>query len=104
MVRHNIIKSDQVPEGENVYLKKGITGEYRVVHPWRREDGSLNWFAIFFGSKGNLVMLIVILLIAFGLYLGILDLIGSYQQVAADPCAFCEQSVIDITNITLKGG
>lgn len=94
---NKIIKAEELPEGENVYLKRGITGEWRVVHPWKRDDGSLNWFAIIFGSKGNFLLLIVIMLIAFALYFGVLQLIGAYQEVAANPCGFCSEITRNIT-------
>lgn len=88
-MRGKIITAENLPEGENVHLKKGITGEWRVVYPWKRDDGSPNWFAIIFGSKGNLIMLLFILAIAAALYVGVLDLISGYQEVAAHPCGFC---------------
>jgi len=100
----NIIKARDLPEGENVYLKKGFTGEWRTVRPYKREDGSRDWFAIFFGSKENLFYLIIIGLISIGLYFGILDLINSYSAVAENPCAYCSLPNIDLSNITLKGG
>ncbi len=84
-----IIKAENLPEGDHVHLAKGFTGEWRVVYPWKKEDGKINWFAIFFGSKGNLIMLLTIAAIVTAVYFGILELIGSYQEVVADPCGFC---------------
>jgi len=105
----NIIKAKDLPEEENVYVKKGFAGEWRVVYPWRKEDGKLNWFAVFFGSKGNMIQLIIYSLLAAGLYLGILDLIDSYKQVASNPCNYCADQIIAGTNfsnlnLSLKGG
>ena len=85
-----IIEAAQLPEAEKVYLKKDFLG-WRVVHPIKNEDGSLNWFNLIFGSPSNLVFLIILALVCIGLYFGINELISNYQAVADNPCAFCTE-------------
>ena len=82
------IESSQVPEGEKVYLKKDILG-WRVVNPINNNDGSYNWFNLIFGSKSNVVFLIILSLLGLGLYFGINELIANYKLVADNPCDFC---------------
>ena len=83
------IEAGNLPEGEKVYLKKDFLG-WRVVNPIRNEDGSMNWFNLIFGSKSNLLFLVILLIFGVALYFGINELIGAYKDVAANPCAFCE--------------
>ena len=84
-----IIEASQLPSEEKVYLKKDWFG-WRVVHPIRNEDSSLNWFNFIFGSKSNLAFLIIIILLAGVFYLGINELIDNYKLIADEPCKFCK--------------
>ena len=62
-----IIKAEDIPLGEKVYLKKDGKN-YRVVHPIKNDDGSINWFNLFTGgSLKNLIVVGVIVLILIGL-------------------------------------
>ena len=50
-------------EGDTVYLKKGLFGKgYRVVTPYKNEDGSINWFNALVGSYDNLAFIIGVVL------------------------------------------
>jgi len=57
-----IIKVEDMPFGDKLYLKKDIFG-YRIVNPIKNEDGSINWINILFGGYRNLIFLILILLL-----------------------------------------
>ena len=83
-----IKKAGELPEGENVYLKKDVFG-WRVVSPWKNEDGTINWFNLLTGGKRNLFLLLFLLLLAGMFYLGVKELISNYQLVANNPCQFC---------------
>lgn len=53
-------------ENEKVFLKKSFDG-WRVVHPYKNEDGSFNWFNFFTGgSYLKLIIIIVIVIIIVG--------------------------------------
>src|SRR3990167_3151840 len=61
-----IIKAEDLPEKEVVYLKKSrIFNEWAVVRPHKNEDGSINWFNLIIGGWGNLaVVLLIVLMLA----------------------------------------
>lgn len=92
------IEASQVSIDEKIYLKKDWFG-WRVVHPIRNDDGSINWFNLILGSKANVAFLIIILLIGFVFYLGVTDLLSAYKEVADNPCAFCETCQMQVKNI-----
>lgn len=93
-VNKNIIEAANLPEGEKVYLKKDYFG-WRVVEP------PTKWYHYIFGSKRNVVFLLFIAVIAIGLYFGILELISAYRDVAANPCNYCTNTIIDNMKINL---
>jgi len=110
-----IIEAADIPEGDKVYLKKGMFG-YRVVEPWKYPDGRKNYFNLLFGGKKNVIILIILILGYTMVYFGIQELISNYKIIADDPCSFCtschEQTrrvidnlnnkPIDFSNISLK--
>jgi hypothetical protein len=75
-------------DNETVHLKKDWLG-WRVVHPLKNEDGSWNWFNVCFGSKSNLVFLVILLVLGCAFYFGVQELISNYKMVADNPCNFC---------------
>lgn len=65
-MKTNIIKAEDLPKDANVYLKKDGSN-YRVVHPIRNDDGSINWFNLTTGgSWKNLIILGVVVAIVLG--------------------------------------
>lgn len=88
------IEARELPEGEKVYLKKDFLG-YRVIEPWKNQDGSINWFNLLLGGKRNLFMLLVIILIAVSVYFGIHEQLEQAKKIAENPCEFvdCVQGV-----------
>lgn len=84
-----IIEASRLPSDEKVHLKKGWFGEWRVVYPLKNDDGSWNWFNIVFGSKGNIIFLLLLLIVGCVMYFGVKDLISNYQIIADNPCDFC---------------
>lgn len=93
------VEAHELPEGEKVYLKKDFIG-WRVVDPWKDEQGRINWFNLLLGGKRNLYMLIGILALVGLLYLGIDELISNYKIIAEAPCDFCSQCRQTITNLS----
>jgi hypothetical protein len=66
-MKNKIIRAEELPEGANVFLKKDGKN-YRVVHPFKNEDGSWNWFNFFTGgSWKNIIIVAVIVIIILGL-------------------------------------
>jgi len=75
-------------EGNEIHMKQDSFG-YRVVHPIKNKDGSINWINFFFGGKRNLLILSVYILIAVLFYFGVAELIDQYKIIANNPCDFC---------------
>ena len=85
---NKVIEASQLPETEKVYLKKDWSG-WRVVEPYKDENGKINWKQFIFGTRKTLITLIIYLLIAVMLYFGIKQLIAGYQDIALNPCKYC---------------
>ena len=64
---NDIIKPEDLPFKEKVYLKKGFKG-WQVVHPIKNENGSINWKNLLIGgSWWNLIITLVIVGVMLGL-------------------------------------
>lgn len=87
-IKNNIIKAEDLPEKENIYLKKDMFG-YRIVHPVKNEDGTINYLNLLFGGKRNLINLIIILLVMGLLIYSYQHDIKSMKGVVANPCNYC---------------
>lgn len=61
---NKILKIEDIPLEDKVYLKKDIFG-YRVVNPIKNEDGTFNFANLIFGGYRNLLFLIILLLLLF---------------------------------------
>lgn len=79
------IEAADLPHDEKVYLKKDWLG-WRVVEPPK------TFWSYIFGSKRNLVQLILFFIFLALLYYGVADLISSYETIAASPCDFCNDN------------
>lgn len=54
-------------EGDSFFVKKGVEGNYRVVFPWKNEDGTINWKnTISGGNWFNLLKIAFLILIILG--------------------------------------
>jgi len=80
-LRNKWIEASELPQGEKVYLKKDWFG-WRVVEPWKNEDGSINYFNLLLGGKRNLFILFVILIIALSIYLASHEILTQYKWLA----------------------
>ena len=89
-----IIKAEDLPEGDKVYLKKDIFG-WRVVSPIRNEDGKLNLYNLITGGSRNLVFLIIILIIILSFiwtYSHDINAVKSYyKDISDNPTDFCKK-------------
>ena len=66
-MKSNIIKADDLPVNESVYLKKSM-GNYRVVYPIKNDDGSINWFNLLTGGSWfNVIVIGVVVAIILAL-------------------------------------
>jgi len=62
-----IIKAENLPIGEKIYLKKSSFFGWKVVNPIKNEDGSMNWFNFFVGGNWwNLILVAITVLIILG--------------------------------------
>ena len=87
-MENKILEASEIPEGEKVYLKKSFDG-WRVVHPIRNEDGSINYPNLIFGGWWNFIKLIFIMLVVLLVFIGMQELIGNYKEIAKHPCNYC---------------
>ena len=85
---NQVIEVANLPAGEKIYLKKDWSG-WRVIEPYKDENGKINWKQFIFGTRKTLITLIIYLLIAVMLYFGIKQLISQYQDIALNPCKYC---------------
>jgi len=84
---NNIIEARNLPEKENIYLRKGMFG-YRVVYPNQNENGSINWINLLIGGWGNLFKLLFVLFIIFCFIFGTMEMISSCKDMAKNPCKY----------------
>jgi len=82
-----------VVEGEEVALKKDFMG-WRVVHPIRNTDGSINWFNFFTG--GSWIKLIIIIFII-GVILGFIQEYVSHLNLLTKCLTALNDSVVLIS-------
>ena len=83
-----IFKVEELPADAKIYLKKDFFG-WRVVQPYKNEDGSMNWFNFITGGWKNLTILLLLLVFGYIAYMGVTELISNYRLVAQNPCAYC---------------
>ncbi len=84
-MKTNIIKAEDLPEDAKVYLKKDGS-IYRVVHPIKNEDGSINWFNLATGGSWKNV---IILGVVVAIILGFLFESSSNVKILQDQLASC---------------
>lgn len=85
----HIIKAEDLPEKERVYLRKGRFG-YSVVHPRKNEDGTTNWINLLIGGWGNFFKLLFILLVIFLFLYGVREMMEGCNDLAANPCKYTD--------------
>ena len=84
------------------YLKKDMFG-YRIIYPYKNNDGSLNWFNIWTGGSWAklIVTLLIVSLIIFSVYAYKTDVKTCYE-VIENPCDYCNLNPTMInTNLIL---
>jgi len=84
----NLIRVSNIEEP--VYLKKGWFGEYSVVHPTKKPDGSWNRFNVLTGGKDNLFRITIYLLILLLLFYGVNEMMDSCNDMAKNPCKYTD--------------
>ena len=73
--------------GEVVNLKRGMFG-YRVVHPHKNEDGTINWINLLIGGWENFWILIFIMLVILSFMYGVKEMMASCNDMAENPCKY----------------
>ena len=76
-----------IVNNEVVAMTKGMFG-WRVVHPIKNSNGSINWINLSVGGWGNLIMLLFIFLIIGVGYFGMKQMMVSCNDMAEDPCKY----------------
>ena len=93
-----IIKAEDLPEHANVYLKEDIFG-WRVVHPVRNDDRTINWNNLLIGGLGNFlktgVFLGIILVLLFSYSHDVQEIKDFYGTIANDPIAYCKNLCVE---------
>ena len=79
-MKQKIIKAEDLPKDAKVFLKKE-GDSYRVIHPIKNEDGTLNWFNILTGGSWRNVILVSVIII---ILLGLLYEYSSNMQILLD--------------------
>jgi len=88
-----IIKPEDLPVEEKVYLKKSFDG-WRVVHPFKNEDRSWNLKNLFCnGSYWNIIKVLVILILIIGMVWSYKHDVKEYKTILEniydDPYLWC---------------
>jgi len=97
-MQKGIIKPEDLPYDEKVYLKKGYKG-WTVVHPIKNEDGSINWKNLLCGgSWWNWIITAIIVIVTLGV-------LYEYSSNLEFCKSLLDQQVVvkgsDLTNILL---
>ena len=76
-------------DGDRIHLAKDSLG-WRVVHPIKNEDGTVNIVNLLVGGKQNLVSLIIIVCVFSMILFGVSTMFDSCRHLAENPCDYCE--------------
>ena len=93
----HIIEASDLPEQDKVYLRKGYFG-YRVVHPIKNDNGSINWVNLLVGGWGNLVTLIFLAFVIGTFFYGIYDITHQLHNQTLTVCEFFPPTTNDKIN------
>lgn len=95
--KHKIVKAEDLPDNENIYLKKDFMG-WRLVNPIKNPDMTTNWKALLIGNWRNLITYIVILLIitmTIGAYSHDINKVKELSKGCLDnPVAYCKSYIL----------
>lgn len=92
-----IIEAAELPENEKVYLRREwFNWGWRIVHPIKNKDGSIDWWNLIIGGKQNIISLIFIVLMITLLLLAINETIEPARDIIEDPLAFCSQALAEV--------
>jgi len=99
---------------EGVYLKRTKLGGCRIIHPYKNEDGTINWFNVWTGGSWfNLINVVVVVLLLLSLSYGYYHDTKACRELIYDPCKllpnitdycfdnFVYQSPINSYNLTI---
>lgn len=79
---------------EKIYLKKDFIG-WHVIHPWKNEDGTINWFnTLTGGSWWHILITFIIVLLIVGVIYEYTSNINTLLSCFNDPIMLeeCKQS------------
>ena len=84
----NIIRVEDLPTEERIFLKKDMFG-YRVVEPLQDPDTGKFIWKNFFNPRGFVLLGIILLILGIG-YLAFQEQISNYKEVMDNPCPYCK--------------
>lgn len=111
MKKENPIEKIRIRE-DDVYMKKSFDG-WRVVYPFKNEDGTLNWKTIFLGGNFGtfikmLVICIIIILFIYFYFTNFQSCAATVKEHIASICNGYQSgnlNVVDnIFNLTISNG
>ena len=84
-MKPKIYEAGDLPLNERIYLKKDFIG-WKVVHPIKNEDGTMNWKHFFIGgSYWNFLFLLGIVLIILGALIEYSSTVNMFLDCFSDP-------------------
>lgn len=99
MKKKEIIEASELPSNEKIYLKKDGLG-WRVVHPIRNPDGTINIINLLFGGWRNLIILLIILAFVLGFFYIYQHDTAEMKKVVENPCLYCQNQYSSVLNST----
>ena len=86
-MKNKIFKADELPNDEDVYLRKDMFG-WRVVNPIKNDDGTFNWKNVWLGNRKVIIFTIIWILIMGFIFYGVNEMISSCKDMADNPCKY----------------
>jgi hypothetical protein len=83
-----VIEASELPEGEKVFLKHSFDG-WRVVYPFKNEDGTINWFNLCTGgSWWSILKTLFLLFIILGVSWSYAHDTKQCRELVNNPCDY----------------
>ena len=89
---------------DGTYLDKDRFG-YKIIYPWKNEDGSINWFNLCTGGSWyNLMKVSLIVLLILGMVWSYKHDVSLCLGCVEDPCDYCYGEIIPdaVANNSIK--
>lgn len=98
-----IVRADELPLEDEVFLKKDVFG-WRIVQPLKNPEGKIVWVNVLFGGWRNLVMLVCVVSMILLFFAGHEELTREMRLVVESPCGFCNACYVSGDNVVSLPG